>query len=73
MHSLKCIYRFFSLFLFFVLFYVLVFGFYLINCQIALVRQMLSEPDNKNVCDVNEVKAGGDNSSPTARNLHCML
>ena len=25
------------------------------------------------VCDANEVKAGGDNSSPTARNLHCML
>ena len=47
MHSLKCIYRFFSLFLFFVLFYVLVFVFYLINGQIALVRQMLSEPDNK--------------------------
>ena len=69
MHSLKCIYRLFSLFLFFVL----VFVFYLINCQIALVRQMLSEPDNNNVCDVNEVKAGGDNSSPTARNLHCML
>ena len=54
----------------FVFVYVLVFVFYLINCQIALVRQT-SEPDNKNVCDVNEVKAGGDNSSPTARNLHC--
>ena len=34
-------------FVFFVLVYVLVFVFYLINCQIALVRQMLSEPDNK--------------------------
>ena len=34
---------------------------------------MLSEHANKSACDVNEVKAGGDNSSPTARNLHCML
>ena len=45
--EIDCILILIIIFYFFLV-YVLVFVFYLINCQIALVRQMLSEPDNKN-------------------------